>query len=147
MLKGCQNYPCKLLTRKNERSLTVIISNLSALKHNVTAALAIPARWPRETWRRDVLKVRHTEQTGPPTVCAHLRSRRPNELADIEPQAFFFFFWKLNCCQDIWIWINITSTSSVGGQCEATCEDLIPKDYVLEAGTTDKCKCLCEFEV
>ena len=37
----------KLLTRKNERSLTVIISNLSALKHNVTAALAIPTRWPR----------------------------------------------------------------------------------------------------
>lgn len=38
---------CKLLTRKNERSPTVIISNLSALKHNVTAALAIPTRWPQ----------------------------------------------------------------------------------------------------
>lgn len=46
----------RMLTGKNERSPTVIISNLSALKHNVTAALAIQTRWPQ----RDE-EVRHVE--------------------------------------------------------------------------------------
>lgn len=42
--KGAKIIPEIADREKNESSLTVVISNLSPLKHHVTAALAIPTR-------------------------------------------------------------------------------------------------------